>query len=173
MLIDDQGERAGVYHQTHLTGSDRAWATPGEDIPVWDTELGRVGMMLGYDAVFPEVASVLARKGADVIAHPTTWRFEWETRLVMPERAAENRVHILSAARWDSPVRRGGMINALPDSRPLRASDLNPIWPIEAPLDRELHVRSAIHPARSRNKDLLGFDVLAGRRPELYARLVE
>ena len=43
------------------------------------------------------------------------------------ERASENRVSVLSAARSDSPVTRGGIINALSVSEPLRASDLIPI----------------------------------------------
>ena len=65
------------------------------------------------------------------------------------------------------------MINALSESVPLRASDLNPIWPMEAPQDRELYICSDIHPQRSRNKDLIGFDLQWGRRPELYGTLVE
>ena len=58
------------------------------------------------------------------------------------------------------------------DGRYLRASDLNPIWPMEAPRDRELHLLATIYPERSRNKDLIGFDLQWGRRPELYASLV-
>ena len=129
-------------------------------------------MMIGYDAVFPEVASVLARKGAEFIVHPTRWRLPWEPSLVICERASENRVSVLSAARCDSPVQRGGMINAMSSSVPLRASDLNPIWPMEAPFDRELYIQTPIDPGRSRNKDLIGFDLQWGRRPELYSRLV-
>ena len=117
-----------------------AWARPGDELPLFETPLGRIGLLLGYDAAFPEPATVLARHGAEVIAHPTTWRLAWEPSLVICERASENRVSILSAARWDSPVARGGMINALSLSTPLRAADLNPIWPVEAPRDRELYV---------------------------------
>ena len=173
MLLGEDGACWGRYHQTHLPHSYRAWAQAGDELPVWDTPRGRVAMLLGYDAVFPEVATVLARCGAEVILHPTSWRLPWEPSLVICERASENRVSILSAARWDSPVQRGGMINALSDSEPLRASDLNPIWPAEAPRDRELYISSEIHPRRSRNKDLIGFDLQWGRRHELYGKLVE
>ena len=65
------------------------------------------------------------------------------------------------------------MINALSLSEPLRAADLNPIWPVEAPRDRELHISADIFPERSRNKDLIGFDLQWGRRPELYVALVD
>ena len=107
-----------------------------------------------------------------MIVHPTSWRLPWEPSLIICERASENRVSILSAARWDSPVKRGGMINAMSLSIPLRALDLNPIWPVEAPYDRESHVLTDIHPDRSRNKDLIGFDLQWGRRHELYGALV-
>ena len=91
----------------------------------------------------------------------------------MPERAAENRVTILSAARSDSAVKRGGLINTLGKSKPLRARDLNPIWPIEAPHDRECHISKMVYPERSRNKDLIGFDLQRDRRTELYGELVK
>jgi predicted amidohydrolase len=172
VLYGDDGTCWARYHQTHLPQSYRQWAEAGGDLPVFETPLGRIGLMLGYDAVFPEVATVLARRGAEVILHPTCWRLEWEPSLMICERASENRVSVLSAARWDSPVARGGMINALSLSEPLRASDLNPIWPMEAPRDRELYITADIHPVRSRNKDLLGFDLQWGRRPELYGALV-
>ena len=173
VLIDDRGEILARYHQTHLPHSYRQFATAGDSLEVVDTPIGRIGFMLGYDAVFPEVATVLARKGAEIIVHPTTWNFEWEVRLAIPERAAENRVNILSAARADSAIKRGGLINALSKSQPLRARDLNPIWPIEIPHDRESHISKLVHPERARNNDLIGFDLQQGRRTELYSELVK
>ncbi len=172
MLIGSDGTSWGQYHATHLTHSQARWAIPGDELPVWQTPLGRIGMMIGYDAVFPEVATSLARQAAEVIVHPTSWRIDWEPSLVICERASENRVSVLSAARFDSPVQRGGMINAMSLSEPLRAADLNPIRPQEAPHDRELYITADIHPSRSRNKDLIGFDLQWGRRHELYDTLV-
>jgi predicted amidohydrolase len=173
VLLDDRGQRRIAAHQTHLPQSYRTWCSPGDRLDVFETSLGRVAIMVGYDAVFPEVASVLARRGAEVILHPTAWKFDWEVRLALPERAAENRVSILSAARSDTQVSRGGLISALSESKPLRARDLNPIWPVEAPFDRETYVSAKIVPARSRNKDLLGFDLQRGRRPELYRAILQ
>jgi deaminated glutathione amidase len=173
ILIDDAGSRILGAHQTHLPGSYKAWAEAGNVLETVDTPLGRIGIMIGYDALFPEVATVLARQGAEVVLHPTHWEFDWEVRLAVPERAAENRITVLSAARSDGSVRRGGLINTMSVSNPLRARDLNPIWPIEAPFDRECHISATIHPERSRNKDLIGFDLQQGRRIELYNALVE
>ena len=172
VLIGDDGEEVGRYHQIHLTDSFKRWATAGSDYQVWDTSLGRIGMMVGYDGAFPEPATILARMGADAIVYPTTWRLQWETGLGVSERAAENRVAILAAARWDSPVKRGGMVIPAPASRSIAYGNLSPIWPMEAPHDRELYLRAEIDPAQSRQKLIGRDDVLAGRRPELYRSLV-
>jgi predicted amidohydrolase len=67
---------AGIYRKLHLTTDDRAWATPGDGgLPTFDIPAGRVGMLIGYDALFPEAARALAIAGADIIACPSllTW----------------------------------------------------------------------------------------------------
>src|SRR5690606_12261806 len=48
-LVDDRGDIAGRYRQTHLWSTERAWATPGDDLPVFETPFGRIGMLIGYD----------------------------------------------------------------------------------------------------------------------------
>jgi len=60
------------YRKLHLTDSDATWATPGNlGLPTVDTPLGRIGMLIGFDALFPEAARVLALDGADLIACPS------------------------------------------------------------------------------------------------------
>ena len=60
----------GRYRQTHLTSADRAWATAGDDFAVFDLPFGRLGLLIGHDAAFPEAGRVLALRGCDVIACP-------------------------------------------------------------------------------------------------------
>ncbi len=61
-----------VYRKLHLTEADRGWAAPGTaGWQVCDLPLGRVGLMIGHDAVFPEAARCLALRGADVICAPS------------------------------------------------------------------------------------------------------
>ena len=70
-LIGPEGV-VGVYRKVHLSAEDRAWATPGDGgLPVFDTPLGRTGLLIGYDALFPEAARELALQGADIIACPS------------------------------------------------------------------------------------------------------
>ncbi|BBO05273.1 MULTISPECIES: nitrilase-related carbon-nitrogen hydrolase [Bradyrhizobium] len=56
------------YRKTHLTEEERSWATAGDDWAVVDTPVGRIGLLIGHDAAFPEAGRVLALRGCDVIA---------------------------------------------------------------------------------------------------------
>jgi hypothetical protein len=74
VLVGPEGV-VGVYRKLHLTGEDRAWATPGNlGLPTFDISVGRIGMLLGYDALFPEAARILTLEGADIIACPSLLR---------------------------------------------------------------------------------------------------
>lgn len=172
VLWGPDGE-VGRAHQVHLTDTDKRWAKPGDSFKVFDTAIGRIGLMTGYDSLFCESANVLGVLGADIVVHPTSWRQEWEVDYAQPERAAECHMSVLSASRMDNTVGRGSLAIPASDSRPIGAGDLNPIWPVEAPRARETLLRVRIDPALSRRKDLLGMDVLQGRAPALYAPLAK
>ena len=108
-LIDHHGSIAGRHRQVHVPAA-LGWATAGDQLEVFDTEIGRIGMLCGADALVPEAFRVLAYRGAQVIAVAGKWRADYEIDLVMPERAAENRVNIVVARRADSPAARGSAI---------------------------------------------------------------
>jgi predicted amidohydrolase len=65
-LIGPEGLVA-VYRKTHLMESERAWASPGDDWVVADTPVGRIGLLIGHDASFPEAGRILALRGCDLI----------------------------------------------------------------------------------------------------------
>ncbi len=100
-LINPQGEVVGVYRKTHLFPTERlsggGWSTPGTEAPVFDTELGTIGMIICYDGDFPELARVLAIKGAEVIVRPAALlrSFEiWE--MTNRARAYDNHVYMVA-----------------------------------------------------------------------------
>lgn len=68
-LVSPDGD-VSVYRKTHLTGEERRWATAGEGWTVVDTPIGRIGLLIGHDASFPEAGRVLALRGCDLIACP-------------------------------------------------------------------------------------------------------
>lgn len=72
VLVGPNGKLIGTYRQSHLDPSF-TWASPGGDLPVFDTDIGRIGMLLCEDVRFPEASGVLAVRRADLIAIPTTW----------------------------------------------------------------------------------------------------
>jgi predicted amidohydrolase len=92
----------GSYRKTHLPflGVDR-FTTPGDELAVFDTPLGRIGLEICYDLRFPEVTRALALRGADIVAHPTNFPMaaKVQTEVITLARAAENRIYLLTANR--------------------------------------------------------------------------
>jgi len=63
----------GHQRKVHLPIRDRALYSPGESFEAFDTPLGRLGMMICYDKVFPEAARALALDGAEMVACMSAW----------------------------------------------------------------------------------------------------
>jgi predicted amidohydrolase len=71
---------------------------PGSGFPVFDTELGRIGMLICHDASFPEAARELALSGAELILMPI-----WGGRQTLVRaRAMENGVYVATSG-YDYP----------------------------------------------------------------------
>ena len=54
-------------------GARALYFRAGHEFPVFDTEFGKVGIMVCYDMGFPEAARTLALKGAELIVCPSAW----------------------------------------------------------------------------------------------------
>ncbi|NND72551.1 MAG: carbon-nitrogen hydrolase family protein [Rhodothermales bacterium] len=72
VVIDRQGSMVGMYEKLHEPEICRTeqLASTGSDIPVFDLDFGRVGIMICWDLISPEIAAIIALKGADVILFP-------------------------------------------------------------------------------------------------------
>ncbi|MBI3953415.1 MAG: carbon-nitrogen hydrolase family protein [Chloroflexi bacterium] len=101
-LIGPQG-LIGAYRKVHLPylGVDRFADGGAGPFPVYETPLGKIGLLICYDATFPEAARALALGGAEIIALPTNWPSGREKvpAFVVNSRALENRVHFLACNR--------------------------------------------------------------------------
>ncbi|MEA3402085.1 MAG: carbon-nitrogen hydrolase family protein [Armatimonadota bacterium] len=65
------GELIGVYRKVHLPSPEVEWGfTPGSSYPVFETDIGHVGMQICYDNCFSEGARALALNGAEIICLP-------------------------------------------------------------------------------------------------------
>jgi predicted amidohydrolase len=72
VLIGRDGEVLGVYRKYHATGYEiEEGVTPGEDIPVWDTDCGKAGCAVCFDLEYDDVPLALARGGAKMVFWPT------------------------------------------------------------------------------------------------------
>jgi predicted amidohydrolase len=93
-LIDSQGELLGCYHKTHLLDHDEECYLPGQALPVWETELGMIGMMICADRRWPETARTLKIRGAELIMNPTYGMWHLDNEWWMRTRSYENELFI-------------------------------------------------------------------------------
>jgi predicted amidohydrolase len=99
VVINALGGIVGVYRKIQLFDREKIAFTPGDRPPqVWDIGDAKVGVMICFDWIFPEIARSLALQGADIIAHPAN--------LVLPHapeamriRCIENRVFSITSNR--------------------------------------------------------------------------
>ena len=73
LLFGPDGRRLATYRKTHLFSAERDCYTPGDAAVVVDTDLGRIGMTVCYDLIFPEYSRRLIDLGADLIINSTNW----------------------------------------------------------------------------------------------------
>lgn len=63
----------GVQRKVHVPPAEKSSYRPGEDFAAFDTPVGRMGIVLCYDKLFPEAARALALDGAQIVAAPAAW----------------------------------------------------------------------------------------------------
>jgi len=64
VLVGPDGELLDVYNKIHLRGEERMAFREGYKLPVIPTEIGNIGLTIGYDLAFPEVSRSLALAGS-------------------------------------------------------------------------------------------------------------
>ncbi len=95
VLIGRDGTLVGKYRKTHLPREEvEGGLTPGDSYPVFDTDFGKVGLMICWDVQFPEPARALALQGAELLLLPIWGGSE----TLAKARAIENHVFLVSAS---------------------------------------------------------------------------
>lgn len=102
----------GKYRKVHQPGIEGKVFTSGKEFPVFDTAIGKIGMLICFDKAFPESCRTMALKGADILVMPTAWALskeesEWQTDSKMKAymlydqvRALENQCFFISANQF-------------------------------------------------------------------------
>ena len=174
VLFRPEGD-LNVYRKTHLFGPERAVFTPGDQPVVVDTALGRLGLSVCYDLMFPEFIRSLVLNRAQVVLNATDWISDvWQSSLgwggdtvsaLARIRALENGVHVAMADRsgveagWHSL---GGSTVASPTGRVLATLGAD-----EGVAMATIDIASADF---ARWSELATY--VRDRRPELYERKV-
>ncbi len=73
VVFDRSGKKIGVARKNFLWDCDHQWYTSGDALSVFDTEFGRMGVLICADARIPEIPATLIGDGAQFIVQPTAW----------------------------------------------------------------------------------------------------
>lgn len=102
VLVNPNGEIVGTYRKTHLNKDDKTWAEPGEKIKTFSTDIGKIGIIIGNDVAFPEVAGVMAVKRADIITVLTSYNEAFDREIGINPEISANEYPEGSMALMDS-----------------------------------------------------------------------
>jgi predicted amidohydrolase len=162
----------GAYQKTHLFFEEKLLFSPGDTgFRVWDTKIGRIGIMICFDWFFPESMRVLALMGADIVAHPANLVLPYCPD-AMPVRCLENRVYAITANRIGEEKRKEGQslrfigqsLIVSPEGKVL----------VKASEKEEVIMVADIEPELARDKSLTSLNnIFNDRRPEMYSKITE
>lgn len=153
----------GSYRKMHLFMNEKDIFRPGNsDLQIFNAGSLRIGLMICFDYLFPEPWGILARKGADIICHPSNL-LTGNPHKCMPGLALMNRIYIATANRigTEGPLTFNG-----------RSFFTDPAGnvPVIASPDQEETISMDIDTNISSDKMITSRNhVFYDRRPEMYA----
>jgi beta-ureidopropionase len=177
VVIEADGSVVGKYRKTHIPHVgpcfwEKFYFKPGNlGYPVFETSVGRVGLLICYDRHFPEPARALGLKGAELVFNPSATvesvsRYLWEL---------EQPAHAVANGYWIAAINRVGVETPLSEARfygssyfcdprgriVCRASDHeDEVLVCDVDLEMNREVRNT-------------WQFLRDRRPELYGELTQ
>ena len=101
LLLGPDGEIVGKYRKTH--GVEEFYK-PGDELPVFQTRYGKVGILICYDRQLPETARALASRGAELILIPSNGMWGRLNDAMLRTRAYENSLYVVFAHPRDGLV---------------------------------------------------------------------
>lgn len=160
-----------TYRKLHLFNTEKEYFDPG-DTPIETIELcgAKIGIMVCFDWIFPEVARVLALQGADLLCHPSNLVLTY-CQQAMLTRCLENSVFAVTANRFGSDIRPRGTLTFTGQSQ-MAAPDGELVYRAK-PGEEELYI-AEIDVRKARDKWMTQRnELLEDRRPEYYSDLIE
>lgn len=176
-IFDREGKQIGKHRKVHLfdidvkggqTFKESDTLTAGDSDTVFDTEFGKIGVMLCFDIRFPELSRMMVNDGAKVIFVPaafnmTTGPAHWE--LSFRTRALDNQIYMVGCAPardvsagyilWGHSIVTdpwGRVIDMLDEKKGILLAELD--------MDYEEQVREELPLLKSRRKDMYKLEKL-------------
>lgn len=176
-IFDREGKQIGKHRKVHLfdidvkggqTFKESDTLTAGDSDTVFDTEFGKMGVMLCFDIRFPELSRMMVNDGAKVIFVPaafnmTTGPAHWE--LSFRTRALDNQIYMVGCApardvsagyiSWGHSIVTdpwGRVIDMLDEKKGILLAELD--------MDYEEQVREELPLLKSRRKDMYKLEKL-------------
>lgn len=170
-IFDREGKQIGKHRKVHLfdidvkggqTFKESDTLTAGDSDTVFDTEFGKIGVMLCFDIRFPELSRMMVNDGAKVIFVPaafnmTTGPAHWE--LSFRTQALDNQIYMVGCApardvsagyiSWGHSIVTdpwGRVIDMLDEKKGILLAELD--------MDYEEQVREELPLLKSRRKDI-------------------
>lgn len=172
-VFDPNGNQIACHRKIHMFDirvkngqwfRESATFTPGDQITVFDTPFGKLGLCICFDLRFPELSMLMALKGARAIIVPasfnmTTGPAHWE--LLFRQRAVDNQLHTIGVAPArdvDGPyVSYSNSMVCSPWGEVLARADIEPkVMVVDIDLDRNEAIRDQL-------------PLLNARRTEVYS----
>lgn len=178
VLVGPEGY-IGRYRKVHQPLDELHVYYGGKEFPVFDTAIGKIGMLICYDKAFPESARELALQGAELLVMSTAWPLanpegDYKTDhmkflfdLYDKVRAVENQCFFISS----NHIGVSGDITYLGHSR-IVAPDgtvLDETGFKEGIAYADVNIKAEI--IKGKTKGFLGLNLLKDRRPEAYAHI--
>lgn len=176
-IFDREGKQIGKHRKVHLfdidvkggqTFKESDTLTAGDSDTVFDTEFGKIGVMLCFDIRFPELSRMMVNDGAKVIFVPaafnmTTGPAHWE--LSFRTRALDNQIYMVGCApardvsagyiSWGHSIVTdpwGRVIDMLDEKKGILLAELD--------MDYEEQIREELPLLKSRRKDMYKLEKL-------------
>lgn len=176
-IFDREGKQIGKHRKVHLfdidvkggqTFKESDTLTAGDSDTVFDTEFGKMGVMLCFDIRFPELSRMMVNDGARIVFVPaafnmTTGPAHWE--LSFRTRALDNQIYMVGCApardvsagyiSWGHSIVTdpwGRVIDMLDEKKGILLAELD--------MDYEEQVREELLLLKSRRKDMYKLEKL-------------
>ncbi|GBD28032.1 Nitrilase [bacterium HR31] len=151
-LAYPDGRPVAEYRRTHPRGpwiylGGRRWDfryVPGDVLPVFETEFGKVGLAMCSEVYVPEVARALALQGAELLFLPAgvDKKRLWATwRALIWARAIENLAVVVTTQNLFTPEERGLAMVAGPEEILLESTAAG-MFVVDVSLERVRYLRA-------------------------------